>query len=161
MKIEIPSLNQFTLQAVDEVCFTGINEELKYSVEIIPQSITNRVLVGLMDPKHETGMAVAIYPATGEVCDLCNGGGVIGYLSCSPVMPRTPLKCELTMFRFGKNFVCSARIAGEVFLYPAFSCETTPPMAALIGKENFNGDNRFIWNHLSVELQKINGGIAA
>ncbi|MDF1815206.1 MAG: hypothetical protein P1V20_23600 [Verrucomicrobiales bacterium] len=161
MNTGIPAIDQFTVQAVDQIRFSGVNEELKYSVEIIPQSITNRVLVAIMDQRLLTGMAVAIYPATGEVCDVANGGGVIGYLSHAPLNPSSPLHCELSIFRFGRNFVCSVVIAGETFLYPAFSCEISEPMAALVGKERHNGDSHFNWNHLSVELQELNGVIAA
>ncbi|MDF1751371.1 MAG: hypothetical protein P1U89_01215 [Verrucomicrobiales bacterium] len=161
MKVDIPALNQFTIQAVDEIRFSGTNEEIKYSVEIIPHSITNRVVVALMDQRQLTGMAVAIYPATGEVCDVSNGGGVIGYLRNAPLNPSVPIKCELSVFRFGKNFVCSTVIDGETFLYPAFSFEPSAPMAALVGKESHNGDNRFFWNHLSIEAHELNGVIAA
>jgi hypothetical protein len=161
MKVDIPALNQFTLQAVDEIRFSGVNEEVKYSVEVIPQSITNRIVVALMDQHHKIGMAVAVYPATGEVCDVSNGGGVIGYLSHAPLNPADPILCNLNIFRFGRNFVCSTVISGETFLYPAFSCETSAPMAALVGKESRNGDRTVKWNHLSIEVQELNGVIAA
>ncbi len=165
MNLEIPALEQFSLQAVDEIRFKGSNEELKYSVEIEPQSITSRIIVALISQKdNKEGMAVAIYPATGEVCDVCNGGGVIGYLSNAPLRPNQPIQCELNIFRFGKNFVCNANIGGETFLYPAFSCDPTAPMAAMVGKECHSGSKAHHtcnWNHLSIELQEFDGVIAA
>ena len=92
---------------------------------------------------------------------MINDGGVIGYLSNAPLDPSQPIKCELTIFRFGKNFVCSVMIGGETFLYPAFCCEPDTPMAALVGQESRNGDNRFNWNRLQLESQELNGVIAA
>lgn len=161
MKVEVPSLEQYALQAVDEIRFNGDNEELKYSVQITPQSLTNRVVVALLDQRQQRGMAVAIYPATGEVCDVTNGGGVIGYLKDAPLNPQRPINCELNIFRFGKNFVCNAVIGGETFLYPAFSYSENAPMAAMVGKEIHNGDSQFNWNHLTIELHELNGVIAA
>ena len=161
MKIDIPALDQFALQAVDHVKFRGPNEELKFSVRIEPQSITNRVLVALLDPVNNQGMAVGVYPATGEVCDLCNEGGVIGYLSEAPLNPADHISCELVIYRFGKNFVCNAVINGETFLYPASSWDCSGTMTAVVGKESHNGDLRFKWNSLNVELQELNGVIAA
>lgn len=161
MKLDVPVLDQFTLQAVDEVRFNGNNQELHYSVSIEPQSITNRVAVALMDPHNQVGMAVAIYPATGEVCDITNGGGVIGYISNAPLNPNESISFELNIFRFGRNFVCNTTIAGETFLYPAFSYDVSAPMAALVGKECHNGDSKFNWNGLSIELNELSGVIAA
>ena len=161
MKVEVPTLDQFTLQAVDEIRFSGTNEEIKYSVEITAQSITNRVVVALMDQTQQKGMAIAIYTATGEVCDVSNGGGVIGYLKQAPLNPNQAIECELSIFRFGKNFVCNAVVEGETFLYPAFSCEGCAPMAALVGKECHNGDSQCSWNHLNIEMQELNDVIAA
>ena len=161
MNVETPALEQFTVQAVDEIRFSSSNAELRYSVEIEPRSVTNRVLVGLVDQQRRNGMAIAIYPATGEVCDVINDGGVIGYLSSAPLNPSAPIRCELTLFRFGKNFVCSAMIDGETFLYPAFCYDPDLPMAAVVGKESHNGDIRFHWNHLNVESHELGGVIAA
>lgn len=161
MKVEVPSLEQFSVQAVDEVRFSGTNEEIKYSVEITAQSITNRVVVALMDQTQQKGMAIAIYPATGEVCDVTNGGGVIGYLKDAPLSPNKAISCELSIYRFGKNFVCNAVIDGETFLYPAFSCDGNAPMAALVGKECHNGDSRLNWNRLNIEMQELSGVVIA
>lgn len=161
MKFDIPALDQFVLHAVDHITFGSSHEELKFSIEIEPRSITNRIVVALLDPRDKTGMAVGIYPATGEVCDLTNGEGVIGYLSSAPLDPSRPISCQLVIFRFGRNLVCSAMIEGETFLYPAFDWDGSETMTALVGKESYNGDDQICWNRLTVEMQELNGVIAA
>lgn len=161
MKVDIPSLEQFSIQAVDEVHFTGTNQEVKYSVDIEPRSLTSRVVVALVDHINRKGMAIAIYPATGEVCDVLNGEGVIGYLGHAPLNPNAPISCELKMFRFGRNFVCNAIIEDEIFLYPAFFCEAQFPMAAMVGKERINGETAIHWDNLVIETHELDDVIAA
>ena len=121
MNFAIPELNQF---ALEELCQTPLVEnpkaEVSFKVDVVPCRVTRRVVVGILDESRKRGIAVAIYPATGEVCDLSNGGGVIGYLAKAPLAPGVPVPCDLTLYRFGQNFVCSVRIQGEIFLYPAF-----------------------------------------
>ena len=161
MNVNIPALEQFTLQAVDQVSFNAVNEELRYFIEVSPDSIMNRVLVGLMDQSRRRGMAVAIYPATGEVCDLINGEGVIGYLSEAPLKVEKPIECELKLFRFGKNFVCSAVVNGETFLYPAFCCDADAPLTAFVGQQSAQPGRAVAWNGLQIELAEANGVTAA
>ncbi len=160
MKIDVPALDQFTVQAVDRVQFSAQNEEVRLSIEIEPHSVTNRVLVAILDQERH-GMAVGIYPATGEVCDLTNGGGVIGYLRRAPLDPNRGINCNLFIYRFGSNCVCSSVIEGESFLYPAFIWETPGSMTVVVGKENHNGDYFFHWKSLNVEVEDLNGVKAA
>ena len=137
----IPNLNQFDLKTLEVASLGNLpNAEVQYQVEIEPVSLLERFVVGLMDESGKNGIAVAIYPATGEVCDISHGGEVIDYLSLAPLVPGEPVPCELSMYRFGKNFVCSLRIQGEVFLYPAFSYDGTTSLTAMVGREREGND---------------------
>ena len=128
MNVAIPELNQFSLEELGQTpAVDKPNAEVSFKVDIEPNRVTRRVVVGILDESRKRGIAVAIYPATGEVCDLCNGAGVIGYLANTPLAPGAPVACDLTLYRFGQNFVCSVRVQGEIFLYPAFSLGGTAP----------------------------------
>ncbi len=135
----VPSLDQFQLHAIDQACLTSGQSQISFSIELEHDHITQRVLVGLLDEDRERGACIAIYPATGEVCDLTNGGGVIGYLSLSPLMPGQSIHCELLIYKYGPNFVCSSRICGETFLYPAFALPGSPRLTALVGYDSGAG----------------------
>ena len=135
----VPRLDQFHLHSVEQTCLSDEHTQISFSVELEHDQITQRVLVGLLDEDREHGACLAIYPATGEVCDLTNGGGVIGYLSLSPVMPGQSMHCELLLYKYGGNFVCSARICGETFLYPAFSMTDCSRLTALVGYDSGAG----------------------
>ena len=107
----------------------------------------------LHDESRERGISIAIYPATGEVCDLTNGGGVIGYLLQTPLSPGVPVPCDLTLYRFGHNFVCSVRVQGEIFLYPAFSMNGDATLTAFVGQENDgNSDENVSWSRLRLDV---------
>lgn len=135
----VPALDQFQLHAVDQICLTEGHSKVSFQVEVEHSHITQRVLVALLDDQRQRGPAVAIYPATGEVCDLTNGGGVIGYLSLSPMIPGHSIHCQLLVYRYGRNCVCTARIGGETFLYPAFVLEGLPRLTALVGYDSGAG----------------------
>jgi hypothetical protein len=135
----IPTLSQFKLHALEQTCLSDSQSQVSFNVEIEHEQITQRIVIALLDENRENGAAVAIYPATGEVCDLTNGGGVIGYLSGSPLVPHQPVPCEILLYRFGRNCVCSVRAHGETFLYPAFMIEGSPRMTALVGHDSGNG----------------------
>ena len=135
----VPSLDQFHLHSIEQACLDEGHAQITFSVELEHDQVTQRILVGLLDENREKGACIAIYPATGEVCDLTNGGGVIGYLSLSPIMPGQSMHCELLLYKYGANFVCSARTCGETFLYPAFSMGDCERLTALVGYDSGAG----------------------
>jgi hypothetical protein len=160
MNVAIPELNQFALEELGQTpSVDNPNAEVSFKVDIEPVRVTRRVVVGILDEKRKRGIAVAIYPATGEVCDLCNGGGVIGYLGNSPLAPGVPVPCDLTLYRFGPNFVCSVRIQGEIFLYPAFSLSGATRLTAFVGQEANGASEKMAWS--SLRLNVIEQPVAA
>ena len=148
-----PDLEQFQLEELGQTpAVDNPNAEVSFKVDIEPSRVTRRVVVGILDESKKRGITVAIYPATGEVCDVTNGGGVIGYLSKSPLSPGVPVPCDLTLYRFGKNFVCSVRIHGEIFLYPAFSMDGNARLTAFVGQESEDGNQALSWSRLRLDV---------
>lgn len=153
MNVAIPELSQFSLEALGHTqAVDHPNAEVSFKVDIEPARVTRRVVVGILDESRKRGIAVAVYPATGEVCDLCNGGGVIGYLGRTPLAPGVPVPCDLTLYRFGQNFVCSVRILGEIFLYPAFSLGGAARLTAFVGQEAIGAEEKIAWSHLRLDV---------
>lgn len=155
MNVAIPDLSQFSLEELGQApSVDKPNAEVSFKVDIEPGRVTRRVVVGILDETRKRGIAVAIYPATGEVCDLVNGAGVVGYLANTPLAPGAPVPCDLTLYRFGRNFVCSVRIQGEIFLYPSFSLSGAARLTAFVGEESGAGDSGVSWSHLRLDLLK-------
>ncbi len=153
MNVAIPELNQFSLEALGQTPVVDKpNAEVSFKVDVEPGRVTRRIVVGILDESRKRGIAVAIYPATGEVCDLCNGGGVIGYLAQAPLTPGVPVPCDLTLYRFGQNFVCSVRVQGEIFLYPAFSLGGAARLTAFVGQESNDATGKVGWSHLRLDV---------
>ena len=153
----VPALDHFDFHALEQAEFSGEQLEVSFSVDVEHEHITQRLLIAILDGNRENGAAVAIYPATGEVCDLTNGGGVIGYLSVSPLVPHQPIHCELLLYRYGRNCVCSVHVHGETFLYPAFMIEGAPRMTALVGYDSGYGIE---WSGDSLKLNEISQAVA-
>ena len=153
MNFAIPELNQFALEELGQnPLVENPKAEVSFKVDVVPCRVTRRVVVGILDESRKRGIAVAIYPATGEVCDLSNGGGVIGYLAKAPLAPGVPVPCDLTLYRFGQNFVCSVRIQGEIFLYPAFSMASSTRLTAFVGQEEAPDAGKIGWAHLRLDV---------
>ena len=153
MNSPIPNLEQFQLEELGQTPpIENPNAEVSFKVDLEPARVTRRVVVGIQDESRNRGIIVAVYPATGEVCDLSNGGGVIGYLSQAPVSPNAPITCDLTLYRFGSNFVCSVRILGEIFLYPAFSLEGCTKLTAFVGQEGESEEEKLAWSRLRLDV---------
>ncbi len=132
----IPTFDQFDFAALEHSePVPHPNAEIILKIDIIPTKLNQRVAVGIVDETGSKGIAVAIYPATGEVCDISHGGEVMGYLSKAPLNPADLISCELSIFRFGRNYVCSVSIQGETFLYPAYLSDQASSLRAVIGKE--------------------------
>ena len=154
MNTLIPDLAQFQLEELGKTQpVDHPNAEVSFKVDVEPNRVTRRIVVGILDESRKRGITVAIYPATGEVCDLSNGGGVVGYLSKVPLNPGVPVPCDLTLYRFGKNFVCSVRVHGEIFLYPAFSMDGTARLTAFVGQEQDDRSNEpLAWSRLRLDV---------
>lgn len=153
MNTLIPDLAHFQLEELGQTpAVDNPNAEVSFKVDIEPNRVTRRLVVGILDESRKRGISIAIYPATGEVCDLTNGGGVIGYLSTVPLNPGVPVPCDLTLYRFGKNFVCSVRVCGEIFLYPAFSMDGSARLSAFVGQEAGEGSSELSWSRLRLDV---------
>jgi len=154
MNTLIPDLDQFQLEELGQTpAVDNPNAEVSFKVDVEPVSVTRRVVVGILDESRQRGITIAFYPATGEVCDLSNGGGVIGYLSQAPMSPGVPVACDLTLYRFGKNFVCSVRVNGEIFLYPAFSMDGDARLSAFVGQEADGEASEVLsWSRLRLDV---------
>ena len=145
-----PTISEFHLQDIDHARLSDAEAQVSFSVELEHEHITQRIMLGLLDETGSCGAAISIYPATGEVCDLTNDGGVIGYLSNSPFAPRTAISCEIDLYRFGQNWVCNVRIDGETFLYPGFMMDGEVNLTAVVGGGTNGAGIQWDENHLTV-----------
>ena len=153
----IPNLGQFHLNPLEQASIESSRSQVSFQVNVEHERMTQRILVGLLDDEQKRGAAIAIYPATGEVCDLANGGGVIGYLSSSPLMPNEMIPCEILLYKFGRNCVCSVRVQGETFLYPAFMLDDPTSLTAFVGSESENPSDAdpLIWDNPLLSVSEI------
>ena len=65
---------------------------------------------------------------------------------------QDPVPDVANHIRFGKNFVCSVRILGEIFLYPAFSLEGNAKLVAFVGQESDSEGTQVGWSRLRLDV---------
>lgn len=134
-----PLLQDYDMTALEQACSGHGESQISFTVEVEHQHLTQRLMVGLLDDQREHGVAFTIHPATGEVGDLVNGAGVIGYVSLSPLVPGQRIKAEIVIYKYGRNCVCNVRVLGETFLYPAFVLPENTRLTALVGTHSQSG----------------------
>ncbi len=157
-----PSIDHFDLETLDQGCVEDSHSRITFTLSLEHQHISQRLFFALLDDSREHGVAISVHPATGEVCDVMNGGGVIGYLSSSPLAPKQSVDCEIVLFKFGANCVCNARVDGETFLYPAFTMIDTHRLSGIVGVENDNARGGIVHSnvHLEVALADLPQAVA-
>ncbi len=136
------------------ICLDGSSMDLRLAIDVEPRCITQRVLVGLWDSASQKGIQVAVYPATGEVCDVSNGAGVLGYLSSAPVLHGDRISFEVNSSVKGENMIADITVNGETFWYPAFSVQASSEFRPRLGIEDLGADGLGLddfptWSYLS------------
>lgn len=157
-----PSIDHFDLEPLDQGCLEETHSRIAFSLSLEHQHISQRLFFALLDDSREHGVAISVHPATGEVCDVMNGGGVIGYLSNSPLTPKQSVDCEIVLYKFGANCVCNARVDGETFLYPAFTMFNSHRLNGIVGVERDNARGGIVHSnvHLDVALAELPQAVA-
>jgi hypothetical protein len=117
-----------------------------FQVDIVPsQSESRQVLLALVaEDEDETnssertrGFAIRVDFATGEVWDLLNNSGLIGWIE-KPLLCFTdeePLLLNWEIEHYGAALIPKLQIGDEVFLYPALRYTPGMHMTTLAGSD--------------------------
>jgi len=131
--------NAFGVNIVDAIRVTQSLAEVNFEIELRQDRYRQKAMCGLMCPEFIKGMAVAIDPNSGEITDILNGAGVLGYITPHVFLPNRPFKCELRVQKFGRNHICSVQVEGESIIYPAFLGDEDPIFNAVVGADVSSG----------------------
>lgn len=125
----------YGINIVDAARVMEFNAEIGFQVELRHDQIRQSLLCGLVNPEFTKGIAIAIDPGSGAIVDALNGAGPLGYLTCTPLLPQRPIRCELRIQKFGKNHICSVFVEGESIMYPAFVTGSELVFNAIVGSD--------------------------
>ncbi len=129
----------YGINLVDSARVNEFNAEIDFKVELRHDQLRQSLLCGLMNPDFTKGIAIAIDPSSGAIIDALNGAGALGYLTCTPMLPGSPIRCELRIQKFGKNHICSVFVENESIMYPAFVSGTDLNFNAVVGSDVSSG----------------------
>lgn len=121
---------------VSRIATTEVNPQtasITFEITVGNHRIGQKVFCGLLDRELRSGMGIAVDTMNGELTDLVNDQGIIGYLNTTPIPEGKPFTIRLTMDKFGATHICSARIAGEKILYPSVLLDTVREIGAVVG----------------------------
>jgi hypothetical protein len=106
---------------------------ITFEAEVWNHRKGQKIFIGLLDKDLKTGVGLAIDTEGGEVIDMINDQGILGYLSEAPLAEGGPLSLRFSIDKFGTTHICSAEICGERILYPAVLLDDSYEIGAVIG----------------------------
>ncbi|TDU81092.1 hypothetical protein EI77_00394 [Prosthecobacter fusiformis] len=121
-----------------------------FQVDIVPsQSVCKQVVFALVSSeleiqngvKRSHGFAVRVDIETGEIWDLLNDSGLVGWIEqpMDSFTDEEPLLLNWEIEHYGAALIPKLKIASEVFLYPALRHTPDMVMDTVAGNETGKG----------------------
>ncbi|MFV1994619.1 MAG: hypothetical protein ACC661_04215, partial [Verrucomicrobiales bacterium] len=130
---------RFTVNRVESSCVDSDCATITFDAWIDRHNRGQRIFCGLLSRDLSTGVGLSIDTATGEIVDLINDQGIIGYLNSCPFPGKNPVPLHLRMEKFGSTFICKVEVAGEAILYPAVLLTNVTEIGAVLGSTQGQG----------------------
>lgn len=124
---------RFAVSRVETAKLESGSASITFEVEVHNHRLGQKVFCGLLDRELRSGVGLSIDTESGEVVDLINDQGIIGYLNNCPLLEGKMFSLRLTMDKFGSTHICSAEIAGEHILYPAVLLNQVEEIGVVLG----------------------------
>ena len=132
---------RFEVNRIETVHVDSESTSISFEITVEHHLAGQKIFCGLLDRDLQAGMGLAVDTMTGELIDLINNQGIIGYLNTSPITEGDPFTLRLTMDKFGSTHICSAHIAGEKILYPSVLLDSVSEIGAVVGSTLTDSEN--------------------
>lgn len=132
--------------------------EVVFEIELRIHHHGQRIFVGLLDSNNldaptisdHMGIGVSIDPDSGEVFDVINGQGIIGYLDEMPLETGTPIFLCLEFEKIKRIYIPKLTLGEEKILHPALHLPEIRSMSLVVGSTTAGGDAAYENPHLMV-----------
>ncbi len=114
-----------------------------FQLDVKPLANLHQVVFGMVQPAGDrdsaqrVGFAVRVDLERGEIWDLVNGSGLLGWLEepagCADGERQDSMLLSLEIERVGAALLPKLQIGGEEWLYPAIRCSDTLEFTAIAG----------------------------
>lgn len=130
----------FSLVSFGELTVPDHPLRFGFQVDLVPQQTeATAVVVGLLDasPGSQRGFAVKVDLQTGEVWDLLNDSGLIGWVErpMEGFSDEEPMLISWEIEHYGSALIPKLQIGSDTFLYPALRYTEGMSMRTLTGGE--------------------------
>lgn len=124
---------KFAVNRVETARLESDSASIIFEVEVHHLRVGQKIFCGLLDRELKAGVGLSIDTESGEIVDLINDQGIIGFLNAAPLPEGVPILLRLSMDKFGSTHICNAEIAGEHILYPAVLLDKVGEIGAVLG----------------------------
>ena len=117
------------------------NGEAAFEIELRLRHNQQKLFFGLLDTDSldkrsfapTSGIAISIDPVNGEIVDLVNSQGIIGYLEATPLEERESIFLCIDVEKLRSIFIPKITVGEEKILHPALHLQNQQPVSLVVG----------------------------
>lgn len=148
----------FNISRVIETDISSHEGDIMFEIEMELRGVDQTLFAGFIQThwfngghaEATPGIGMSIDPASGEVRDLLNDQGIVGYFESAPVESGITHFFCLETEKIGNVFLPKLTIGEEKILYPALYMEAGSMMSFVIGTTSKGKDATFVNPHLQL-----------
>ena len=141
--------------------------EAVFEIELRLRHLDQRLFVGLLDAREfegsgldgHRGVGVSIDPESGEVFDVVNGQGIIGYLEAAPLEVNLSTFLCLEFEKIKRIFIPKLTVGEEKILHPALHLPEFRSMSLVVGTTT--EDNGAVYENPHLMVTRRTPGVSA
>ncbi|MEM0896895.1 MAG: hypothetical protein AAGJ79_08400 [Verrucomicrobiota bacterium] len=149
---------QFNVARVIETDVSSHEGDIMFEIELRLRGVNQNLFAGFVQShwfsgghaEAVPGIGMSIDPASGEVKDLLNEQGIVGYFDASPFECGETIFFCLSVEKIGNVFLPKLTVGEETLLYPALHLEAGSMMSFVVGTTSKGRDATFENPHLQL-----------
>ena len=149
---------RFNITRIYDTVIDVENGEAAFEIELRLRHTNQKLFFGLLDTDSldnqsfspSCGIAVSIDPLSGEVVDLINSQGIVGYLDTVPLEEREAIFLCIDVEKLRSIFIPKITIGEEKILHPALHLNNQQPISLVVGSTDSAAGALFENPHLMI-----------
>ena len=135
---------RFNITRIYDTIIDVENGEAAFEIELRLRHRQQKLFFGLLDTESldanrfsaSSGIAVSIDPQSGEVVDMVNSQGIIGYLDETPLEERESIFLCIDVEKLRSIFIPKVTVGEEKILHPALHMSNQQPISLVVGSSD-------------------------
>ena len=140
-------MDSFVTELLAAASFSDSSSEISFEVYCEEFNLDQKLFIGLLEEGdydgtvRRAGIGVSICPRTGEIADMINGQGIIGYLVEAPLETWKSMRIALNVEKIGPVYIPKVMVGDEAILHPALHKSDPQMFVAVAGSTSCSNDN--------------------